>query len=79
MAAAGATLRGLARRMLLVAVDEAGREDVQQRLRERVVAPVLAMVYAELTPYLVAAGVIVGLMLVMTAMTLALAASVRFR
>jgi hypothetical protein len=75
----GGALRGLTRRVLLMAVDEAGREDVQQRLRDRVVAPVLAMVYSELTPYLVAAGVIVGLMLVMTALTLALAASVRFR
>jgi hypothetical protein len=63
----------LTQRVLMCAIEQIQRSDgVQQRIKDMVVAPVIAMLYKELRPYIIALGTAVILILVFSVLTFVL-------
>lgn len=74
----GSAARGIANRILAMAMDELGRDETQKRIRDRIVDPLVKMMHAQLWPYLLMLMAIVTAILIMTMTTLALSAMFYF-
>ncbi len=72
-------VRGIAHRVLALALDELSKEETQKSIRDRIVDPLIKMLHAQLMPYLLMLMAVVTAILLMTMTTLALSALFYFR
>lgn len=56
-------------RLLLLLVDEVNKPDTQKLIRQKIIAPVITLLYNELYPYIIALACIIMVLLVLSVLT----------